>query len=420
MKAEIICIGDELLIGQVVNTNAARMGELLNLAGIQVVHATVTQDNRQSILDALASAAKRADVILITGGLGPTKDDITKKVLCEYFKSEMVLSEEVLQDVKDIFERRGRVVTELNRKQAEVPAVCSVIRNKNGTAPGMWFDDNGKIYVSMPGVPFEMLPMLEETVIPQLKNVAQLPAIFHYTILTHGIGESVLAERIEAWEDRLSERNIRLAYLPSNGSVRLRLSAFGNNEEMLRVAVFEEVQKVLPLIEKHVYGYEEFGKPAPRIETVLADVLLKTGKKLALAESCTGGYIAHLVTSVPGSSAFFNGGIIPYHNEFKHSLLEVKNDVFISVGAVSEECVRQMAKGILEKFSADYAIAVSGIAGPTGGTDEKPVGTVWIAWASREMVVAEKFIFGKDRMRNIALTANAALNGLRQQIESGF
>lgn len=420
MKAEIICIGDELLIGQVVNTNAAKMGVLLNLAGIRVVHSAVVQDEWNSIVQAFDQARERAEVILITGGLGPTKDDITKKVLCSYFNSELIVNKDVLADVHELFERRGRIVSEINKKQAEVPACCRVIRNKNGTAPGMWIEHEGKIFVSMPGVPFEMLPMMEDDVLPLLKKQFELPSIFHYTILTHGIGESVLSELIESWELQLLSKNIRLAYLPSNGSVRLRLSAYGENETELQRLVMHEAKAVLPLIEKYVFGVEEYGKEQPRIETVLANELVSRKKKLALAESCTGGYIAHLITSIPGSSAFFNGAVVPYHNEFKHALLEVDNSIFNTVGAVSEECVRQMAKGVLKKFSSDYSIAVSGIAGPAGATPEKPVGLVWIAWANKTEVKTEQFIFGKDRVRNIQLTANMALNRLRQLIEDGF
>ena len=420
MKAEIISIGDELLIGQVINTNAARIGEMLNLSGIRVVHSAVIPDERLAILDALYSAGKRADVVIITGGLGPTKDDITKKVLSEFFQSDMRLDDEVLRDVTEIFARKGKVVTELNRKQAEVPEKCIVIRNANGTAPGMWFNENGKIYVSIPGVPYEALAMVENFILPKIKAENNLPFIFHFTIHTQGVGESYLAEMIADWEDSLATENIKLAYLPAPGIVRLRLSGYGNNEQLVRGAVMKKKEELMPLISEFVYGFEEYGKNPPLIQQVLGDILLQNQKKISLAESCTGGYMAHLLTSIPGSSAYFNGCIVPYHNEFKHELLEVNEVIFKEVGAVSEDCVREMANGVLKKFRSDYAIAVSGIAGPSGGTEDKPVGTVWIAWANKNEVRAEKFVFSNNRNRNIHLTAVNAMERMRKLILGGF
>ena len=420
MKAEIISIGDELLIGQVINTNAARIGEMLNLSGIRVVHSAVIPDERLAILDALFSAGKRADVVIITGGLGPTKDDITKKVLSEFFQSDMRLDDEVLRDVTEIFARKGKVVTELNRKQAEVPEKCIVIRNANGTAPGMWFNENGKIYVSIPGVPYEALAMVENFILPKIKAENNLPFIFHFTIHTQGVGESYLAEMIADWEDSLATENIKLAYLPAPGIVRLRLSGYGNNEQLVRGAVMKKKEELMPLISEFVYGFEEYGKNPPLIQQVLGDILLQNQKKISLAESCTGGYMAHLLTSIPGSSAYFNGCIVPYHNEFKHELLEVNEVIFKKVGAVSEDCVREMANGVLKKFRSDYAIAVSGIAGPSGGTEDKPVGTVWIAWANKNEVRAEKFVFSNNRNRNIHLTAVNAMERMRKLILGGF
>jgi nicotinamide-nucleotide amidase len=420
MKAEILSIGDELLIGQVINTNAAKIGELLNLAGISVIQASAIADSKTAIIEALNAAKKRSELIILTGGLGPTKDDITKLTLTEFFNTRLASNAEVLKDVSSWFLRRGKEVNEVNKKQAEVPENCEVIRNKNGTAPGMWFAHEGKVIISMPGVPYETIAMMESFVIPKLQNDFNLPSIFHKTILTLGIGESYLAEKIEAWENSLAEKNIKLAYLPSVGAVRLRLSGFGKNKAETKKNVEAKVEEVLPLIKKYVYGFEEFGKPAPKIETVLAGMLLEKNKKIALAESCTGGYISHLLTSIPGSSEWFNGAIVPYHNSFKHDLLAVDEEIFIKAGAVSKECVLQMAKGCLQKFNSDYAVAVSGIAGPTGGTDEKPVGLVWIAWANKKECRAEKFIFGNDRGRNIHTTAITALNGLRKLMLENF
>lgn len=416
MIAEIITIGDEILIGQIVDTNSAWIGQQLNLNGIKVKQISSVSDDREHILRALKEAESRADVILITGGLGPTKDDITKKTLAEYFNVGLIEHEQTVVMVRDFFAKRGRELTDLNRKQAEVLENCKVILNHNGTAPGMWIEENNKIYVSMPGVPFEMKAMVEEYVIPQLKKQFDLPFIYHKTVLTNGIGESFLAERIEKWEDGLAASEIKLAYLPAPGMVRLRLSTIGKNEVELKTIVDNAIEQLKPIISEYIYGYEEYGKEPEQLEKLVADLLLSKKKTLSLAESCTGGYISHLITSIAGSSAFYQGGVVPYHNQFKHDLIGVSNDVFEKHGAVSEACVKAMALGVKEKFKSDYSIAVSGIAGPTGGTDDKPVGTVWIAIASEVGLKAERFQFGTDRNRNIRMTALAALNMLRKML----
>jgi len=416
MIAEIITIGDEILIGQIVDTNSAWIGQQLNLNGIRVKQISSVSDDREHILKALKEAEGRADVILITGGLGPTKDDITKKTLADYFNVGLVEHAETVEMVRDFFAKRGREFTGLNRKQAEVLENCKVILNHNGTAPGMWIERNNKIYVSMPGVPFEMKAMVDEYVIPQLKKQFDLPFIYHKTVLTNGIGESFLAERIEKWEDSLAASEIKLAYLPSPGMVKLRLTTYGKNEADLKAKVEKAIEQLTPIIAEYIYGYEEYGKEPDQLEKLVADLLLSKKKTLSLAESCTGGYISHLITSIAGSSAFYQGGVVPYHNQFKHDLIGVSNDVFEKHGAVSEACVKAMALGAKEKFHSDYSIAVSGIAGPTGGSDDKPVGTVWIAVASNSGVVAERFQFGTDRNRNIRMTALAALNKLRKLI----
>ena len=416
MNAELLTIGNEILIGQITNTNAVWMAQQLNMIGVSIVHMSSVADDRDSILKAFEDASKRADIVLITGGLGPTKDDITKKTFCDYFETELVIDENVLKDVTGFFAKRNRELTELNRKQAEVPKGCIVIRNKNGTAPGMWMEKNNTIYVSMPGVPFEMQSMVIEDVIPELKKRFKLPFIFHKTILTQGIGESFLAELISDWEDGLPEKEIGLAYLPSPGMVRLRLSSKGFDELELKNRIEQEVEKVKLLIEKYIYGYEEYGKAQPKLEEILGQLLLEKGLKLGLAESCTGGYISHLITSVAGSSVYYNGCIVPYHNEFKNNLLKVDSSVFEKHGAVSKECVMAMAEETLNVFKADVSIAVSGIAGPGGGTDDKPVGTTWIAVAYGDRIIPKQFIFGDNRQRNIQMTANAALNMLRKLI----
>ncbi|MBS1638033.1 MAG: competence/damage-inducible protein A [Bacteroidetes bacterium] len=416
MNAELLTIGNEILIGQIVNTNAVWMAQQLNMAGISVVHMSSVADEKTAILKAFEDAGKRADLVLITGGLGPTKDDITKKLFSSFFDKPLVTDEEVLADVSAFFEKRGRPLTEINRRQAEVPEGCFVIRNKNGTAPGMWMEKDNTIYVSMPGVPFEMKAMVTEVVIPELQKRFTLPFIYHKTILTQGIGESMLAELISDWEDTLADKQIGLAYLPSPGMVRLRLSSKGTDSQELRNRIDTEVERVKPLIQKYIYGYEAYGEEQPLLEEIVGKLLRENKLKLALAESCTGGYISHLITGVAGSSDYFNGCIVPYHNEFKHQLLKVDPAIFTTEGAVSKSCVIAMAEEVKRVFQADASIAVSGIAGPGGGTDEKPVGTVWIAVSVKDQIFAKKFIFGEHRGRNIHMTAITAMNILRKMI----
>ncbi len=415
--AEIITIGDEILIGQIVDTNSAFMGQLLNLNGISIKQITSVSDDREHILKALEEAKNRADIILITGGLGPTKDDITKKTMCEYFNTTLRFDETAYQDVANLFATYGRDVTPINRLQAEVPAICEVIRNKNGTAPGMWFDVDGKIYVSMPGVPFEMKAMMKEQVIPKLKTRFDFPSIYHMTVLTQGIGESTLSELISDWEDSLAKDNIKLAYLPSPGMVRLRLSTKGKDTASLIAAVERKIEELKLMIPEYIYGYEVFGEEKETLEQMVGKLLKAKNKTVSTAESCTGGYISHLLTKVPGSSAYYIGSVISYAYEIKESELGVPHDVIEKQGAVSQPVVEQMAKAIREKYKTDYSISASGIAGPDGGTDEKPVGTVWIAIATPDKVISEKFLFGNNRERNIQKTANAALNMLKKELE---
>ncbi|AMR33403.1 damage-inducible protein CinA [Mucilaginibacter sp. PAMC 26640] len=402
MLAEIITIGDEILIGQIVDTNSAWMAEKLNAAGIRIKQISSVSDDRDHILKALAEAATRADIILITGGLGPTKDDITKKTLADYFNVGMVLNEAALENVASIFKRYNRPLLEVNRKQAEVPANCEVILNKNGTAPGMWFNESGKIYVSMPGVPFEMKYMVEEQVIPKLKSVFDLPVIIHKTILTAGEGESFLAERIADIEDALPA-NIKLAYLPKLGQVRLRLSAYGNNEALLSAQVAEYAAKIVARVGQNVIAEEDIP-----LEKAVLNFMAKRGLTLSAAESCTGGYISHLITQHAGSSEVFFGGAVSYSYELKESVLGVRNETLWQNGAVSEETVKEMVEGALLNFKSDYAVAVTGVAGPGGGTEDKPVGTVWIAAANAGKTVTKKFTFGNKRIQNIERSAVAA------------
>ena len=409
MLAEIITIGDELLIGQVIDTNSAWMAEQLNLVGIKVHQITSISDNQQHILTTLREAGSRAKLILITGGLGPTKDDITKQTLCKYFDTSLVFSEAAYKNVEKLFSARGMAVTELNRLQAMVPANCTVIPNPNGTAPGMWFENEGCIYVSMPGVPFEMKAIMEEEIIPRLMDKLN-QVIIHRTILTEGVGESFLAALIEPWEDALPPF-IKLAYLPQPGMVRLRLTASGTDRSLLQQAIQKAENELFPLAGKFIFGYDN-----DTIESVVGDLLRKKGMTLSTAESCTGGNIAQLITSIAGSSDYFKGSVVAYANEIKEQLLGMPQQVLAENGAVSEQTVLHMARGARRQFATDYAIAVSGIAGPGGGTPEKPVGTTWIAIATPTETVAQKFLFGDHRGRNIRKASVAALNMLRAKL----
>lgn len=411
MNAEIITIGDEILIGQIVDTNSAWMAHQLNLIGIRIAQITSVSDSKQHILKALDEAISRADIIFITGGLGPTKDDLTKNTLCEYFSTQLRFDPMVFEDIKALFEKLNLAVTELNRQQAEVPESCTPIRNKNGTAPGMWFEKENKTFISMPGVPFEMKAMMENAVIPQLTKNFKLPFIFHKTVLTMGIGESFLADMIKDWENGLALKNIKLAYLPSPGTVKLRLSTFGDNRSLLEQNVKEEIEKLKALIDKYIYGFDD-----ETLEEIIGKMLIEKRKELATAESCTGGYLAHLITSIPGSSKYYKGSVIAYANEIKTNVLKISEKDIAEYGAVSKEVVEQMALAVRTQFNTDYAISTSGIAGPEGGTPEKPVGTVWIAIASDQKVISRKFIFGGNRERNIHIAATTALNMLRKEI----
>ncbi len=410
MKAEIITIGDELLIGQVIDTNSAWMAEQLNLVGLQVHQITSISDDRDHILSALALAAERANVVLITGGLGPTKDDLTKPTLCAYFDTPLVFHQPTYDHIAQLFSQRGYPMTEVNRHQADVPQSCTVIPNLNGTAPGMWFEQDGIIYVSMPGVPFEMKPMMLNEVLPRLLKRFEGSFILHRTILTQGIGESALAEKIEAWEDALPS-NIKLAYLPQPGIVRLRLTATGDNKQELSAKVKNQIEKLLQIIPHLVFGFDE-----DSLEAVVGKLLLKKHRTVATAESCTGGYLAHLITSVAGSSAWYIGSVVAYQNSIKTQSLNVPEKMIEEYGAVSQQVVEAMADGMRKSFDTDYALAVSGIAGPDGGTNEKPVGTTWIALATPQGVTSQKFLFGEHRQRNIRKAALTALNMLRLEL----
>ncbi|MDX5437259.1 MAG: competence/damage-inducible protein A, partial [Pontibacter sp.] len=410
VTAEIITIGDEILYGQIVDTNSAWMGTELTRIGIRVKQITSISDSAEHIVKALDDAKTRADIILITGGLGPTKDDLTKHVLANYFHTTLKLHEPSLADVTAIFKARGREVTELNRQQAFLPEACTPVRNVLGTAPGMWFEQDGKVFVSMPGVPFEMKRMMTDTVLPQLQQYFDTPHIIHKVVQTTGLPESILAERLEPWETKLPE-HLKLAYLPHLGGVRLRLTGLGLDAEQLERELQQEIDKLELLIQKHIFAHGEV-----KLEEAVGQLLKERGLTIAAAESCTGGFLAHKLTSVAGSSAWFIGGVVAYHNEVKIQELDIKPETLQQHGAVSEATVRAMAENVRLKFDTDVGVATSGIAGPDGGTPDKPVGTIWIAYADKDRTVAKLLNFNKNRLLNIEYTAMAVLNLIRQTL----
>lgn len=410
-KVEIINIGDELLIGQVINTNASWMGTILSEHGFEVMKITVVSDDRSQIENSISAAMQSSDIVLISGGLGPTKDDITKKVLAEYFDSEMYFNEEAFHNIENLFKSRGFKITGVNKDQANLPKKAKAIPNKNGTAYGMWFDKEAKVVVSMPGVPFEMKTMMENEVIPRLEEQFKPENYFQKTIMTTGVGESFLAGIIAEVEDNLPE-HIKLAYLPRPGLVRLRLSARGVDKLKIQQEIQVEVDQIISILgDKIVFGYDDIS-----LEAALAQLLIQQKKTISTAESCTGGHIAHLITSLAGSSQYYNGSVVSYSNEAKNQVLGVDAKDIEQFGAVSETVVRQMAEGACQKFNTDYSMATSGIAGPDGGTDEKPVGYTWIAVSGPNGTISKAHQFGEHRGRNIMRASLTVLNMLRVMI----
>jgi nicotinamide-nucleotide amidase len=411
-QATIITIGDELLIGQVIDTNSAWMAQELNKAGIAVKKRVAVGDTWEDIWQALDNAFKESQIVLLTGGLGPTADDITKPLLCKYFQGQMIVNEEALENVKAIFTRLNRPLIERNLKQAEVPSTCTVIANKRGTAPGMWFsttkNNREVVCISMPGVPHEMKGMMTDDVIPGLQNRFQFPHIAHRTLLTAGVGESFLAEMIADFENALPSY-IKLAYLPNYGMVRLRLSATGSNAEEVTATINNHFNQLQTLVAPHLVTNKD-----ATLTEVVAEILLQNSKTIGTAESCTGGYIASQFTAKAGSSAYFKGSVVAYSNEVKNTILDVPQTMLDTHGAVSEEVVKLMAQNALIRLNTDFSIAVSGIMGPGGGSEQKPVGTVWMAAASDREVITQKMLFRFDRQRNIELTSTYSLNLLRQ------
>ena len=412
MNAEIITIGDELLIGQVVDTNSAFIARELNRIGISVFQITAVSDCCQHVITALEEASRRVPLVLITGGLGPTKDDITKNVFAEYTGDRLVLHDETLRRIESMMAARNITMNPLNRKQAEVPSRCTVIPNSCGTAPGMWFEKNGVVYISMPGVPFEMKTMMRNELLPRLQQQFGTENILHRTLLVAGFPESELALLIEDWENALPP-HIKLAYLPGGGMIRLRLSTSGVDMQELEVQTKEQIEKL-----RHILGDHIISEIDELIEEIVAQMLIEKNQTVATAESCTGGNIARLLTSISGSSAYFKGSVVAYANEVKENLLRVNPADIRQYGAVSEQVVTQMATSIRYLMEVDYGVATSGIAGPTGGTPDKPVGTIWIAVASTSKIATKLLHYGNNRESNIQRTSTAALNLLREMINT--
>ncbi|ALM06580.1 damage-inducible protein CinA [Sediminicola sp. YIK13] len=412
MLAEIITIGDEILIGQIIDTNSAFIAHELNQIGVSVYQITSVQDERKHILKAFEEAESRADVIIITGGLGPTKDDITKRTLCEYFGDTLVESKEVLDHVEELFKNYiSTPISDMNRRQALVPSRSTVLKNAYGTAPGMWIKHNGKVFVSLPGVPFEMKSLIRNEVIPRIVNEFHRPFILHRTLITYGVGESAIAEKIEDWENALPPF-IRLAYLPNLGKVRLRLTAKGTDKEGIGMAVDEEIQKLHGIIGDIIFGEDQNGA----LEEVVGKILAKKKYTLATAESCTGGAIAERITSVPGASAYFKGSVVSYATEAKIKVLQVPEKMINDDSVVSEAVAKSMAQNVKELFNTDFAISTTGNAGPTKGDSDADVGTVYIAIASPSGVYAEKFMMGNHRERIVQKSVNKSFELLQKEI----
>jgi nicotinamide-nucleotide amidase len=412
VNASIITIGDELLIGQTIDTNSAFIAQELNKAGVWVRRRVAVGDVRQEIIDTLQEESKNSQIVLLTGGLGPTKDDITKKVLCEYFNSRLIVNEEALNNVKDIFNKLNRPIIETNLRQAEVPENCIVLQNKRGTAPGMWFEKDGVIIVSLPGVPNEMKGLMLHSVIPKLKS-GNLPVVLHNTLLLAGKGESEIAEIIEDFENSLPS-HIKLAYLPAYGLLRLRLTGRSDTAPLLENDLNHSFNQLKELVKEWIIADYD-----TTIQEAILRLMKGENKTLATAESCSGGYIAHLITSIPGSSSVYKGSIISYANEVKMKELKVKEETLNKYGAVSEQTVKEMLNGLLSKIDADFGIATSGIMGPDGGSKEKPVGTVWIAVGNKTDMKTVKYQLRFNRERNIEQTAMLALINLFRLISNG-
>ena len=405
MKCELISVGDELLIGQTINTNASWLGEQLNNLGFTIAHGLVISDQKTDIVNALNQAENRSDVVLITGGLGPTNDDITKHTLTEYFNTTLELDTEIEQNIIDYFTNRNLPILQTNKDQALIP-------NSRGSASGMWFEKNGVIFISLPGVPYEMKGIMNDHVFSKLLVLkGEGSVVINRTVRTHGMGESFLAEVIKSWENNLLKDDLKLAYLPSPGIVKLRISIIGKDKASLEEKLNYYVSELIKLIPDQVYGYGNAS-----MEGVVGDLLKDNNQTLSTAESCTGGNVSKMLTTISGSSSFFKGSIISYTNQSKSELLAVNEKSIQKYGAVSQQVVEQMAANVRLKFNSDFGISTSGIAGPTGGTTEKPVGTVWIAVANKDKVISKKLNLGYNRERNIHVSSLSVLNLLRLEL----
>ena len=410
MKSTIITIGDEILIGQILDTNSRYISQALNRLGVVVAERTSIGDNAEQIVSTLDRALAATDIVIITGGLGPTKDDITKHTLARYFNSEFVYNEQVGDFVRTLLERRGIAFNDLNRGQAMVPACCTVLHNAHGTAPGMWFERDGKVVISLPGVPFEMVHLIDDTVVPMLRERFDLKAIVHRTMITSGIPESILAERIAAWEDALPEV-LHLAYLPAPNVVRLRLSAYEVDGQSVSEMIDEQFERLAAIIPEAVVGFEDAS-----VEQLVHNALIAKGKKLSVAESCTGGNIASKFTAMAGASEYFQAGVVSYSNDAKVDILGVNAADIARYGAVSEQVAIQMAEGVKRVGKSDYGISTTGIAGPGGGSVEKPVGTVWIGISTPKRTFAVLKNCGTDRGQIIQRATAYAIKMLYEEL----
>ncbi len=412
MFAEIITIGDEILIGQITDTNSVFIAKEFNKIGISIYQITSVQDDKDHILKALKDAETRVDVVIITGGLGPTKDDITKRTICEYFGDILIEDQEVLKHVEELFKKQLKVpISEINRKQALVPSTATTLHNAYGTAPGMWFYQRGTVFVSLPGVPFEMENLIITEVIPRISQTFQRPHILHKTIVTYGAGESAIAERLQPWEDALPSF-IKLAYLPGLGKVRLRLTAKGSDKETISRAMDAESEKLAQLLGEIIYGAED----GETIEETIAKRLIEKRMTLATAESCTGGGLAQKITALPGASAYFKGSVVSYATETKIKVLNVPQQMIDTYSVVSEEVAMAMAQNVRNLMETDFAVATTGNAGPTKGDSDVDVGTVCIAIATPKRVFAERFMMGNQRERIVEKATYKAFELLQKEI----
>lgn len=407
VKAKIISIGDELLIGQVVNTNASWLGHILTVNGIEVISIIAVGDGEDDIMKALESNSD-VDIVLMTGGLGPTADDITKPTLCKFFNTELIQNEDALNNVREIFKLRGYPMSERNVQQSFIPKSCTYIPNRFGTAPCMWFEKNATVYVSMPGVPFEMKSVFETEILHRLLSRFKVTPYISKVVMTVGVGESFLADRLKDWEEKLPDF-LSLAYLPQYGMVRLRLEGRHEDKELLHSTVDKEIEKLCAIIPDNIFGFDDMS-----IAEVVIEMLKKENKTVSTAESCTGGAIARMITGIPGCSAVYRGSVVSYATDVKESVLSVEHQDIVKFSVVSKEVVEQMAKGVKELLHTDYALATTGIAGPDGGTEMTPLGTVWIAVATPDGIISQRHNFGKERDNNIQRACIVALEMLRQ------